>query len=267
MKNFFKLIIVFSIFHLYLFDVCKFVEHNFYLIALNKNTKEQDPKNLIGLNKYEYDLILDVNPFNSNDNYHLVLSVRFPININIELSPEIVYKYYSSKKFCLKDIAEGKQSNLVGKLVEYNSEIQILEKVWIEIIEVALYQEIKYIDRRKIFYFLGENVVKYNKKYLFLKKMNQSKEKQAYQIVRININDENDELKNIKIGTEFSVQDSSLDDFILREGLEYEAYALSGSDIRSYKFEKIENLICLSYTNEKIYEKCFDNENKKITYL
>ena len=75
----------------------------------------------------------------------MVLSVLFPVNINIELSPEMVYKYYSSIKFCLKETAEGKQSNLIGKLVEYNNEIQILEKVWIVIIEVALYQEIKHI--------------------------------------------------------------------------------------------------------------------------
>ena len=101
------------------------------------------------------------------------LKKYFKNEINIFKSIVSSFNFgYSSKKFCLKDITEGKQSNLVGKLVEYNSEIQILEKVWIEIIEVALYQEIKYIDRRKIFYFLGENVVKYNKKYLFLKKMN-----------------------------------------------------------------------------------------------
>ena len=32
----------------------------------------------------------------------------------------------------IKDIFENEQINLIGKLFEYNSEIQILEKVWIK---------------------------------------------------------------------------------------------------------------------------------------
>ena len=112
MKDLIKFILFCYLFQMYLFEICKIVDHNFYLIALKKNEKES-----IWLNKYNYSLILESNPFSENDNYHLIFSVTFPVNINIELSPEIVYKFFSSKKFCIKDLIAKTQENIVGKLI------------------------------------------------------------------------------------------------------------------------------------------------------
>ena len=67
MKDLLKIILFCYLFQLYTFEICKFVEHNFYLIALKKNSNEN-----IGLNKYNYSLILESNPFDENDNYNLV---------------------------------------------------------------------------------------------------------------------------------------------------------------------------------------------------
>jgi len=264
MKDLLKIILFCYLFQLYTFEICKFVEHNFYLIALKKSSNEN-----IGLNKYNYSLILESNPFDENDNYNLVFSVSFPININIELSPEIVYKFFSLKKFCLKDLIEKKQENIVGKIIEYNSDIQILERVWMKILDVNLYQGTKDHDRKKIYYLLGDNLIKNTKKYLFLKRLNQNYLKFSYQIVRVSITNENEQIKNMKIGTEFTVQDPTNVDFILREGFQYETFASDGSDIQTYTFDKIENLICINYQGDKYLGKCFDNNNtgKKVTYL
>ena len=262
MKNLLRFILFCYLIQICFFQYCKFVNHDFYLIALKKNTTEEK-----GLNKYYYNLILDANPFSEHDNYHLVFNITFPININIELSPEIVYKVFSSKNYCIKDLIEKKQINIVGKIIEYNSEIQILEKVWMKIIDVNLLQEMKENDRRKIYYLLGLNIEKSNKKYyLFLKKMNLNSQKQSYQIVRVSINNLDEKLKN---GTEFSIQDQSIDDFILRDGIIYETFADDGTTKQSYKFENVENLICLNYQGKTFLGKCFDdkNTNKKITYL
>ena len=221
------------------------------------------------MNKYNYSLILESNPYSENDNYNLVFSVSFPVNINIELSPEIVYKFFSSKKFCIKDLVNKNQENIVGKIIEYNSGIQILKNVWMKIIDVNLFQEAKYNDKRKIYFFLGENSVRTNKKYLFLKRMNKINFQFSFQIVRVSITNENEQLKKMEKGTEFAVQDPSTDDFILREGFTYEAFASDGSTMQPYKFEYIENLICLNYQGKNYLRKCFDenDENKEITYL
>ena len=253
MKDLLKFILFCYLIQLNISEICKFVEHNFYLIALKRNTNENT-----GLNKYNYSLILESNPFDENDNYNLVFSITFPININIELSPEIVYKFFSLKKFCIKDIINKTQENIVGKIIEYNSGIQILEKVYIKILDINLYQETKDNDRKKIYYFLGENLIKTNKKYLFLKRTNQNYFKFSYQIVRVSITNE---LKDMNIGTEFTVQDPTNNDFILREGITYETFAFDGTDRQTYTFEKIENLICLNYQGKKYLGKCFENSD------
>ena len=44
----------------------------------------------------------------------------------------------------------------------------------------------------------------------------------------------------------------------------WRAYVISRNDIQNYKFDNIDNLICFPYTNEKIYENCFNNKNINI---
>ena len=65
----------------------------------------------------------------------------------------------------------------------------------------------------------------------------------------------------MNIGTEFTVQDPTNNDFILREGITYETFAFDGTDRQTYTFEKIENLICLNYQGKKYLGKCFENSD------
>ena len=235
----------------------------FYLIALRKNGY---PSNSVGLNKYDYYLILQTNPYNNNDIYHLEFQITFPININIELSPEILYKFFATKKFCINDIISGRQTNLVGKIIEVNSGMDILTKVWMKIEKNILFKEINFNERKKIFYYLGES----NQKYLFLKKMSKDIINQSFQIVRLSLRGGNDDdLKKLKIGTEFTIQDSGLDDFNLREGLVYEVFAFDGDERQNFQFDNIENLICFYYKGKYYDKKCFDNSstNKKLEYI
>ena len=259
MKIVLKFVLFFSLIQLYLLQDCKLVGHNFYLIVLKKNEEEQNHKDLVGLNKYEYSLVLDSNPYNENDNYQMIISVSFPVNINIELSPEIIYKFFSSKKFCIKDLNNEKQSNLIGKLIEESSEIKILEIIWMKIEEVIFFEEIKSIDRKKVYYYLGENDIKKEKKYLFMKKIYKNELNQYYQIIRVVIKDENNQLKNIKIKTEFSVINT--DDEVLRDGFTYEVFASDEDGNKlSFHFEKTENFLFFVYKNKKIKEECFESE-------
>ena len=249
---------------------CLMKEHNFYLIPL---IKENNSNNLYGLHKYDYILILETDPLSENDNYHMVFEVTFPINVNIELSTEIIYKFESTRKFCIKDLTKksvGRQSNIQGKLSEYNSEIQILEKIWIKIEEVKLYRDVPSNEKKdNIFFLLSEfyEKEKNKKKYILMKKMNNSGEKQFYQIVRVNIDNENGNVdclndeNQFKIGTEINIrQIDSDEDSILREGLEYDAFI----EKKPITINNIGNLICLIYENKEYVNKCFSsNSNTK----
>ena len=274
-----KIITFILLFFCYTCENCLMKKHNFYLIAL---PKEEHSVNLTGLNKYDYNLILETDPLSENDNYHMMFSVSFPINVNIELSPEIIYKFESKRRFCIRDLIrekDGRQNNINGKLSEYNSEIQILQNIWIKIEKVLLFKEMELYERRNKFFLLTElNEKELNKKkYIFMKKMCKSVENQFFQIIRVNINNklEGDDCKNeenqsvLKIGTEFTVQEiNSGDDSMLREGRTYETFATSDeAEVKSYRFENIENLVCLNYIDNKYEYKCFSNTNNNLNII
>ena len=271
MKIHHKFLLKYIIFYIFIFSIscqnCLMKEHNFYLIPLIKENKID---NLTGLHKYDYYLILKTDPLNenNNDNYHMVFLISFPININIELSTEIIYKFESTRKFCIKDLIKssaGKQSNIQGKISEYNSGFQILEAIWIKVEKILLYKEVLSYERQTKFFLLTEfyEKEKNKKKYLLMKKMSNSVSKQIFQIIRVNIDSELEsnqclnEEEYIKIGTEFTIQHiNSGEDSMLREGLTYETFT---SD-KVYKIiYNIENLICLIYENKLYNDKCFSS--------
>lgn len=271
MKIHHKFLLKYIIFYIFIFSIscqnCLMKEHNFYLIPLIKENKID---NLTGLHKYDYYLILKTDPLNenNNDNYHMVFLISFPININIELSTEIIYKFESTRKFCIKDLIKssaGKQSNIQGKISEYNSGFQILEAIWIKVEKILLYKEVLSYERQTKFFLLTEfyEKDKNKKKYLLMKKMSNSVSKQIFQIIRVNIDSELEsnqclnEEEYIKIGTEFTIQHiNSGEDSMLREGLTYETFT---SD-KVYKIiYNIENLICLIYENKLYNDKCFSS--------
>lgn len=271
--------IFFALFFCYSCENCLMKKHNFYLIALSK---EGHSENLSGLNKYDYNLILETDPLSENDNYHMMFSVSFPINVNIELSPEIIYKFESKRRFCIRDLIReknGRQNNINGKLSEYNSEIQILQNIWIKIEKVLLFKEMELYERKNKFYLLtefNENEIS-QKKYFFMKKMSKSVENQFFQIIKVNINNklEGGDCKNaenqsvLKIGTEFTVQEiNNGDDSMLREGRTYETFASSDeTEVKSYRFENIENFVCLNYIDKKYEYKCFSNSNNNLNII
>ena len=279
-KNFkLRYIIFIILLFCYTCENCLMKKHNFYLIALSK---EGQSENLSGLNKYDYNLILETDPLSENDNYHMMFSVSFPININIELSQEIIYKFESKRRFCIRDLIReknGRLNNINGKLSEYNSEIQILQNIWIKIEKVLLFKEMELYERKNKFFLLtnlNENEIS-KKKYIFMKKMSKTVENQFFQIIRVNINNklEGQDCKNeenqivLKIGTEFTVQEiNSGDDSMLREGKTYETFASSDeTEVKSYRFENIENLVCLNYIDKKYEYKCFSNSNNKLKIM
>ena len=109
---------------------------------------------------------------------------------------------------------------------------------------------------------------KNKKKYILMKKMNRYAERQFFQIIRVNLdiklensdclNDEN----QLNIGTEFTIQEINKgDDSMLREGINYEAYAIDNTDIKSFNFNNIENLVCLIYEERKYGNKCFSSNS------
>ena len=274
-----KYLIYFLLFLSYSCQNCLIKLHNFYLIPIVK--EEENSDNSYGLHKYNYNLILETNPLNPSDNFIMMFLISFPINVNIELSPEIIYKFESTRKFCLKDLTKesiGRQTNIQGKLSEYNSEIQILERIWIKIEKVLLYKTIDSYEKKNKYYLLTEFYEKdKNKKFLLMKKMSKNIEKQFFQIVRINIDiklqnkDCSNEESHLNIGTEFTIQEINQgDDSMLREGINYEAYSIESSGVQSYNFKNIENLICLIYENQNYGNKCFtsstnsNNKKKKI---
>ena len=246
---------------------CLITNHNFYLIPL---IKKNIVENLKGLHKNDYYLILKTEPLSKSDNYFIMFEITFPINVNIELSTEIIYKFESIKKFCLLDLNKtsvGRQSNIQGRLSEYNTEIQILESIWIKIEKVLLIEKVGFELFNKYILLTEFKESDENKKYILMKKMSNSINKQFFQIIRVIINKKsanidclNDE-NNLPIGTEFTIKEVNKgDDSMLREGFNYLAY-IGDDDTDNYIFNNVENLICLFYEMLTFGNKCFSSDN------
>ena len=156
MKNEYKLLktfIFFTLFFLFSCQNCLMKNHNFYLIPLKR--EEDNNESLYGLNKYNYTLILETDILSENDKYYMEFSISFPININIELNTEIIYKFESRRKFCLRDLikdSSGKQNNIQGKLYEYITNIGIFKKIWIKIEKVLLFKTLESSEKKNKFF-------------------------------------------------------------------------------------------------------------------
>ena len=261
-----KYIILNLLFYSFLCEKCLIKTHNFYLIPL---IKEETSEKLYGLHKYDYNLILETDALSENDNYHMMLKVSFPINVNIELSTEIIYKSESTNRFCIRDLIKesiGRQNNIQGKLSEYNSEIQILERIWIKVEKVLFIKNVELYENKNKFFLLTEYYEKdkNKKKFVLMKKMSNTSEYQFFQIIRANITnylereDCLNEEKYLKIGTEFTIREENS---MLREEINYETFVIDESITGSYSLKNIENLICLIYEDKKYGNKCFYTNN------
>ena len=141
MNSFLNILLLMIIFKSIYNDNCEMKTHHFYLLPIEKDYYNITIQ-LRGLEKYDYILILKSEPRNV-DKYHIVLNVSFPINVNIELSNEIIYDFISIEKFCINDFeVEGRYINILGTLYEYSTQNKILEKIWIKVEKILLYKEI-----------------------------------------------------------------------------------------------------------------------------
>ena len=242
---------------------CDMKIHNFFLLPLEKYNVTG---NLVGLKKYDYMLILKPEPLSQNENLHLVLNISFPININIDLSNEIIYSFASLEKFCIEDVLKkdkGKYENLVGTLSEYSTENLILERIWIKVENMLFIEEISEKRPEKNIFYLLTNytglITDINKKYILMKKMTKSIQPQYFQIVSVNIKKEGQKLNNyfcennpnaeyeLSIGNELSTLNN---DEKLRENNHYNVF----SEGKNYILSNVHNFVCLIYSGNKYEE-------------
>jgi len=242
---------------------CDMKIHNFFLLPLEKYNITE---NLVGLKKYDYMLILKPDPRSEKENLHLALNTSFPININIDLSNEIIYSFVSLEKFCLEDLLKkdkGKYENLVGTLSEYNTENLILERIWLKVENILFNEEISEKRQEKNIFYLLTNYTGYitdiNKKYILMKKMTKTIQPQYFQIVSVNIKKEGQKLNNYfcednpNTGNELTIGNelSTLNNYEkLRENNPYNVF--SGG--KNYILSNVHNFICLIYTGNKYEE-------------
>lgn len=242
-------------------EKCEMTYHNFFLLPL----KNEDRSHMQGLIKYDYLLILKTEPL-GKDRYHLILSVSFPVNVNIDLSDEILYSFVSMEKFCLRDVTKekGRYVNILGTISDHVTKNKILENIWVKIDKVLMFNEID--NERKLNYYLLTNYKDTDndyKKYFLMKKMYNGNN-QIFQIVRTLMRKEKDkqgpndnfECKNelkeeieLKFGDEISILGT---DVKLRENFDYNAYAKDNK----YILYELKNLICLIYKFDDYEELC-----------
>ena len=242
-------------------DKCEMIYHNFFLLPINNI----DRSYMQGLIKNDYLLILKTEPLGI-DRYHLILNVSFPVNVNIDLSVEILYNFESLEKFCLRDVTKkkGRYVNILGTISEHATKNKILENIWIKIDKVLMFNELD--NERKLNYYLLTNYKetdKEYKKYFLMKKMYKGND-QIFQIVNTLIikekekqsTNDNFECKNelkeemgLNFGDEISILGT---EFKLRENFIYNAYAKDNK----YKLSEIQNFICLNYKFDNYEESC-----------
>lgn len=258
--NFFLLIICLSI--TISKENCEMEKHKFFLLTI-KNVHQSYGE---GLEKNDYLLILKTTPL-GNDKYHLVLDVTFPVNLNLELSDEIIYSFNSIEKFCLTDLTKekGRYVNILGTLSDHNTKNIILEKVWIKVENKLIFEEVRN-DNRVNFYLLTNYKEDDNnqKKYFLMKKLyigiNQN-----FQIVSVSMQRENQQ-KNVKtnfycennlkeneydlsIGDEISIL--GFDDK-LRETSGYHAFTKD----KKFILSDVHNFVCIKYELKNYEESC-----------
>lgn len=249
-------------------DNCRMETHTFYLLPLKKE-KESSNETLTGLNQFDYMLFLKTENNNAN-NYHLVFKASFPININIDLSPEIIYQFTSSKKFCVYDLkkganlAVGPYKNIIGNLSEFETKNDILHNVWIKIEELLINKEIDSKKEQK--YILLTNFTgndEENKRYVLMKRIINAAY-QNFQIVYASITkeknlvdqhyvceeDPKEQINELSIGDELSLYTG---EDRLRETI---IYSVFDHNKKKYTLSNINNLVCLHYELKNYYSKC-----------
>lgn len=239
---------------------CEMEKHKFFLLPLKSEGNDRRE----GLEKYDYMLILKTTPL-GNDKYHLILRVTFPVNLFIDLSDEILYSFDSVEKFCLLDLTKqkGRYVNILGTIYDHLTKNIILEKIWIKVESILLFEEVG-TDSRINYYILTNYKESDNelKKYFLMKKMYRGIH-QNFQIVSTYMKREKQQQKananfycensgeenDLSIGDEISILEF---EDKLRENLKYNAFAKD----KQFVLSNVHNFICIKYELQNYEELC-----------
>ena len=240
---------------------CEMKTHNFFLLPINK-TNYNESLDLKGLEKFDYMLILKTEPRN-DDNYHVVLNVTFPINVNIDLSSEIIYKFVSREKFCISDLRARKYINIYGELSEYDTENKIFQHIWVKIESIMLDKEVEFIKNQNYYllknFSLNDNK---NEKYILMKKISHE-EKQTFQIIYASITPDNsvmDQNYLCEVDSELENELSIGDEITTWIGVDRirdsNVYDVVDKNKKKYILANVQNLVCIYYSLDNYDNKC-----------
>ena len=230
-------------------QTCREGTHTMY-VALTSLTDSS----LKGLKKFSYTFFL-LPSFNPINNFHLVFEAHFPINVNIELSPEILYVFQPLYNFCLNDLLNNRQKTLIGNLEELKTNSSILTGIWIEIDEILYKEEMKQETRDIKKYLLMSKYQSSNSEVLIMKHLSLFDQNMYFQIVRARIT-EKDNMNSllhdeIEVGTPIIMTlDSDKSNVILQEKQVYIGLISDKSSLlKRFIFDNIINFVCLMSKN------------------
>lgn len=245
---------------------CRRAKHEF-LVTLEPNPSSD----LKGLGKYTYTFFF-LSSLKTVGEYQIAFEGSFPVNVNVELSPDIIYSFQSTYTLCLNDVFKERQVTLLGDLKEYRSNNVVLNEIWIKIGKVLFSHQIYSEDTQatKSQFFLMTPYTS-NLEVLLMKVLNQNnagKNEQFFQIVKSTITEYNNngekekssEFTGIPIGTKITFQLEKKNPS-LKEGQSYIAYTTIGGSIKYFNFNVVLNYVC-KYWNEKEGKFNLDEESK-----
>ena len=216
-----------------------------------------------GLKTFSYTFILFPSQ-NYVNNFHLVIEGSFPVNVNIDLSADIVYYFESNYNFCLNDLLGGRLVTILGDLIEYKSKSPILHGIWMQIDKIEMKEEIKVDTQDNLprFYLLT-NYNYNNPSVILMEKLTTNVSKPVLQIVKASMKetknkklvgfDEGD--NGLSIGTELTIQSTVIND-ILNEGKVHQAFTMVGTQGKYFTLDAVSNLVCLIRNGETYSKQC-----------
>lgn len=238
---------------------CRKGKHPMFVIL----TPLMNSSTIKGLSKFSYTFILFPSQKYVN-NFHLMIEGSFPVNVNIDLSADIVYYFESNYNFCLNDLLGGRLVTILGDLIEYKSKSPILHGIWMQIDKIEMKEEIK-ADTQDNFprFYLLTNYNYNNPSVILMEKLTTNVSKPVLQIVKASLKEtKNKKLvgfvegdSGVSIGTELTIQDSVLN-YILTEGKVHHAWTMVGTQGKYFTIDAVSNLVCLIRKGETYSIQC-----------
>lgn len=242
---------------------CREANHTMY-VALTAIT---DKHSLEGLEKFSYTFFL-LPSFSSLNNFHLSFKAHFPINVNVDLSPDVLYVFQPIYHFCLNDLFNNRQKTILGNLGEHKTNSSILTGIWIEIDEILYNKEFQDEKPDMTKYLLMSNYQFSNTEVLIMKYLTTNPTTSYFQIVRARITekDSNELVTNdgIEIGTPIIIfADSDKSNVILQEKQIYSGFIYVQTSLKTFLFDNIVNFVCLMSEGGVFMKEC--DYHKKLT--